>query len=243
MDSRDELAADVERTARALLALDLAPGERVALWMPNRPEWLHAFYAAATVGVVVVPLNTRFRAAEVENVLRQSGAAAVLATDRFGPIAYGEILRELCPELASAGTPLRAARLKRGRRSHAGAPEVVADQRVPRATRGERVCAISGDALVVEHAGARERRERGLALALPEPSLSELPVEVVDAQVAHPERPERRLEDGSVGLGAHEVSSRLPPLPRPLPPRRRRRRHALRRPLPAPTATGAAAPR
>ena len=106
-----ELAADVERTARALLALDLAPGERVALWMPNRPEWLHAFYAAATVGVVVVPLNTRFRAAEVEHVLRQSGAAAVLATDRFGPIAYGEILRELCPELASAGTPLRAARL------------------------------------------------------------------------------------------------------------------------------------
>lgn len=103
-------ADDVERTARALLALGLTPGARVALWMPNRPEWLHVFYAAATVGLVVVPLNTRWRGAEAEHVLRQSGAAAVVATDRFGRIAYSAILRELCPEL-QAPAPLRPGRL------------------------------------------------------------------------------------------------------------------------------------
>ena len=106
-----EFADDVERTARALLGLGLGPGERLALWMPNRPEWLHVFYAAATVGLVVVPLNTRFRAAEADHVLRQSGAAAVLAADRFGPIGYSAILRDLCPELATASAVLRPARL------------------------------------------------------------------------------------------------------------------------------------
>ena len=107
-----QFADDVELTARALLALGLGPGDRVALWMPNRPEWLRIFYAAATIGLVVVPLNTRFRAAEVDHVLRQSRAAAVLATDRFGPIAYSAILRELCPGLETAGAGARLPALR-----------------------------------------------------------------------------------------------------------------------------------
>jgi len=49
-----QLQTEVDRTARALLHLGMQPGDRVALWMPNRPEWLYTFFALAKIGAVVV---------------------------------------------------------------------------------------------------------------------------------------------------------------------------------------------
>jgi fatty-acyl-CoA synthase len=39
------LQADIDDTARALIWLGIRPGDHVALWMPNRPEWLYTFFA------------------------------------------------------------------------------------------------------------------------------------------------------------------------------------------------------
>src|SRR5262249_44398667 len=59
-----ELADRVERAAGCLLARGVEPGDRVAIWAPNSPEWAVASLAIHSIGAVLVPLNTRFKGAE-----------------------------------------------------------------------------------------------------------------------------------------------------------------------------------
>jgi fatty-acyl-CoA synthase len=82
--------------ARGLLGLGLGPGDHVVLWMPNCVEWGVANLGIAKIGAVTVTCNSRYKALEVEYVLRQSGARALIMADRFaaGSIDYLEILRE-----------------------------------------------------------------------------------------------------------------------------------------------------
>jgi fatty-acyl-CoA synthase len=97
---------DVRDRARAfaagLAALGLGRGDALALWLPNRPLWFVAQYAAASLGIVVVALNPRYRAHELSYILAQSNAAALLLTDRLGPVDYLDTLESLLPELAQA---------------------------------------------------------------------------------------------------------------------------------------------
>ena len=98
--------ADLRDRARAfaagLTALGLEQGDALAIWLPNRPLWFVAQYAAASLGIVVVALNPRYRAHELSYIVGQSRAAALLLTDRLGPVDYFDTLAELLPELASA---------------------------------------------------------------------------------------------------------------------------------------------
>ena len=96
------LQTEVDRTARAFLALGIQAGERVALWMPNRPEWLYTFFALAKIGAVVVPINTRFRTSDLAYVLWQSDATTLITVDRSGPVASLAMVHELCPSLTSS---------------------------------------------------------------------------------------------------------------------------------------------
>lgn len=102
-----EFDAEVERAASGLLALGLKPGERLALWLMNRPEWLFAFLGACRAGAIVVPLNTRFRESDVEFVVRHSGASTLIQNDVSGPVDFLAMTRSLLPELGrtSAGAP------------------------------------------------------------------------------------------------------------------------------------------
>ena len=72
--------------------------------MPNRPEWMHLMFAIAKIGAVIVPINTRFRTADLEYVVRQSDSTTLITVDRSGPVEYLEMVRELCPEL-DTGNP------------------------------------------------------------------------------------------------------------------------------------------
>ena len=97
-----EVKAGADRAAKGLIALGVQPGEKISLWVPNRPEWLHLFFGAAKIGAVLVPINTRFRTADLEYVVRQSDSTTVITVDRSGPIRYFEMVRELCEMGASA---------------------------------------------------------------------------------------------------------------------------------------------
>jgi len=97
-----QLQTEVDRAARAFIALGIQVGERVALWMPNRPEWLSTFFALAKIGAVVVPINTRFRTSDLAYVLWQSDATTLMTVDRSGPVDYLAMVHELCPSLASS---------------------------------------------------------------------------------------------------------------------------------------------
>src|SRR3972149_11303824 len=80
-----QIAAETERAAKALLALGVEPGEKVGLWLPNRPEWVALMFALARVGAVQIPINTRLRSQELGYVLRQSGSRTLIACERSGP--------------------------------------------------------------------------------------------------------------------------------------------------------------
>jgi fatty-acyl-CoA synthase len=94
----------VDDFARGLLALGLGRGDHVVLWMPNCVEWNVANLGIAKIGAVTVTCNSRYRALEVEYVLRQSDAKALIMVDRFAAakIDYLGVLDELLPEARSA---------------------------------------------------------------------------------------------------------------------------------------------
>ena len=92
----------VDTLAAGLTALGLGKGDSLAIWLPNRPGWFVAQYAAARLGIVVVALNPRYRAHELGYILGQSKATALLVTDHLGPIDYLETLHQVIPELATA---------------------------------------------------------------------------------------------------------------------------------------------
>jgi len=96
-----EFEREVDAAAKALMALGVAPGEKVALWMPNRPEWLFLMFAVLKLGAVLVPLNTRYRVADLGYAVAQSNSATLIAVDRSGPVDYGSMLVEALPGLAS----------------------------------------------------------------------------------------------------------------------------------------------
>ncbi|MBN1094073.1 AMP-binding protein [Blastococcus sp. TML/M2B] len=74
-----ELDAAVDVAAAGFAARDLAPGDRVAVQLPNGLPWLRAVLGALRAGLVVVPVNTAYTEPELEYVLADSGAALLVA--------------------------------------------------------------------------------------------------------------------------------------------------------------------
>ncbi|HEU0058563.1 MAG TPA: AMP-binding protein [Hyphomicrobiaceae bacterium] len=106
-----ELARDIDAVARGLIALGIGPGDKVALWMPNRPEWIQAALAVMRIGAVLVPINTRLRTEDAAYVLDQSDSTALIIAARSGPIDYLAMVCQLLPSLAPGAGGLRDARL------------------------------------------------------------------------------------------------------------------------------------
>lgn len=97
-----EFADEVDRAARTLLALGVQPGDKIALWLMNRPEWLFTYYGGMRIGAAIVPLNTRFRERDVEFVVTHSNATTLVQNDTSGPIDFLAMTRALMPELGSS---------------------------------------------------------------------------------------------------------------------------------------------
>src|SRR5215468_3604216 len=92
-----DLSVAVDRFAKGLLTLGVEPGDKVALWMLNRPEWMEAAFAVMKIGAVLVPVNTRLRTEDVAYIVDQSDSTALILIDRSGPIEYLGMVRELVP--------------------------------------------------------------------------------------------------------------------------------------------------
>ncbi len=94
--------AEVERTARGLMALGFARGDRVGIWATNVSQWVLMQFATAKTGIVLVNLNLRFRAHELGFVLKQSGCKGLVMERAFRDCDYVDTLRQLAPELDSS---------------------------------------------------------------------------------------------------------------------------------------------
>ena len=95
--------AELDRRSRSvaagLAALGIRRGDCVALWLPNAPAWLTAFFGLGRLGAVALATNTRFRRAEISDVLARARAKAVVFWRGFRGIDFEEILRDSLPAL------------------------------------------------------------------------------------------------------------------------------------------------
>lgn len=94
-----EARAEIDRASARLAALGLKSGDTVAIWMPNRPEFLWYWFGAAQMGLMAVFLNTRLRQEEFVYQIAQSDARVIIVP---GGGAFRDFLGELssvCPEL------------------------------------------------------------------------------------------------------------------------------------------------
>ena len=93
-----ELDQASDRLAAALAAAGIKPGDRVALQLPNIPQFLISYFGILKAGGVVVPLNVMLKAPEVAFHLGDSGAAVL--------ITWAGVLAEAAKGAESAGLDL-----------------------------------------------------------------------------------------------------------------------------------------
>jgi len=98
-----ELARDIDAVARGLIAEGIKAGDKVSLWMLNRPEWICAALAVIRIGAVLVPINTRLRTEDAAYVLAQSESTALIIAAGSGPVDYLGMVCELLPSLGTSG--------------------------------------------------------------------------------------------------------------------------------------------
>ena len=99
-----EFVEEVDRCARAFLALGVERGQRVGIWSPNRAEWTFTQYATAKLGAILVNINPAYRTSEVEYTLTQSGTSVLVTAARFKTSDYVGMIAEVRPKLPALTT-------------------------------------------------------------------------------------------------------------------------------------------
>ncbi|MEO9191724.1 MAG: AMP-binding protein [Acetobacteraceae bacterium] len=96
------MRVQVARCAAGLAAIGIGRGDHVGICLPNTADWVALFLAAASLGAVTVPVNTRLKAAEIVYTIGQSDVSCLFVVDRFLGIDFIAMLREVCPGIDSA---------------------------------------------------------------------------------------------------------------------------------------------
>lgn len=106
--SYEQLLGEVARVASGLRSLGIRPGERILLLCGNRPEYIVVLYAAFRIGAIVVPVDTRLKAAEIAYIATNCDAALIVHDDRLtNEVPESASLPSACKTLAiPASTPL-----------------------------------------------------------------------------------------------------------------------------------------
>jgi len=94
-----EIESETRRVAAGLKTIGVGPGDRVGLWLPNLKAYIGLYGACCRLGAIGVAMNTRFRRAEIEDVLRRARPKVVAFVPEIGRANHIEILREVDPEL------------------------------------------------------------------------------------------------------------------------------------------------
>jgi len=102
--SYSDLRSRAREAARALLALGIRRGDRVAVLLGNEPDWLTMCFACAYVGAIFVPFNTWYKSSEIDWTLRHCGVSLLVFAPSFLKQDFASILDQLIPEL-KGGNP------------------------------------------------------------------------------------------------------------------------------------------
>lgn len=95
------LGADVRRAADRMAAAGVGRGHHVGLLLGNSIEWATLCYAAASIGAITVPLNTRFRADELRFCLNQARVETLFFARRFLKADFLDLIQKIEPAVAT----------------------------------------------------------------------------------------------------------------------------------------------
>nr|WP_142781982.1 AMP-binding protein [Agrobacterium sp. T29] len=96
-----EFGEEVARIRSALAGSGVKHGDHVGLCLGSNARFSTLFFAIGSLGAVVVPINTRFRADEIAYVLKQARISWLFMADKLLTSNYVEMLRPICPQLDS----------------------------------------------------------------------------------------------------------------------------------------------
>ncbi|MBW2330613.1 MAG: AMP-binding protein [Deltaproteobacteria bacterium] len=89
-----ELNLRANQVANGLQGLGVEKGDRVAIMLPNIPEFVYVLVGTLKLGAVTVPFNTLYKGGEILHILKDSGARVLIALTNFAPM-----INETRPEL------------------------------------------------------------------------------------------------------------------------------------------------
>ena len=79
-----ELSHEIDRAARGFLSQGIRPGDKIALWSPNVPEWMIAFLGLAKIGAITVPIDPAAAKDNLFYILGQSESRGLIVADSAG---------------------------------------------------------------------------------------------------------------------------------------------------------------
>jgi acyl-CoA synthetase (AMP-forming)/AMP-acid ligase II len=106
-----ELQQRVNEIAQNLLKHGYKRGDRLAIMLPNTPEFVLTSLAAGSIGVTSVLLNPAYQLVEIEYMLKKTKCRGVVILDNLKSLQHYEILTQICPELSSSNGELSSAKL------------------------------------------------------------------------------------------------------------------------------------
>ena len=90
-----ELKQRVDRLTLAFIDLGIRRGDMIVILFPNRPEFILTLLAAARLGAISVPVSERLRRKEIEYILRQTEAKAVVSVSEFWGFSFSDLFQDL----------------------------------------------------------------------------------------------------------------------------------------------------
>jgi fatty-acyl-CoA synthase len=94
-----ELRDRCNEVARALIAIGVLHGDRVAIWSPNCTQWVITQLATAKIGAILVNINPAYRSHEFGYAMGQSGSSVLILPPHYKTSDYGELLASVRDQL------------------------------------------------------------------------------------------------------------------------------------------------
>jgi len=92
----------VNSLAKGFLKMGLEKGDHVALWSPNRWEWVVTQFALTKIGAVLVSVDIHTQLKQLEYLLKQSDSKCMVLTEGLKGSEYIEMIHQLCPEVSQS---------------------------------------------------------------------------------------------------------------------------------------------
>ncbi|GAA0796192.1 FadD3 family acyl-CoA ligase [Marinobacterium sediminicola] len=91
-----DLSSRALEVARGLMRLGVQAGDRVAVWAPNGARWVLATLGLQMAGAILVPINTRMKAAEACDIITRSGSRILFSVGDFLDTDYPAMIADSC---------------------------------------------------------------------------------------------------------------------------------------------------